>query len=511
MQSMGPQLTRRLFLMSCAAASSLWGAGARAQSAKDSIVIAYPFEVPSWDPIAYTAPLGMPIFASVFDQPLTYTPALKLAPGVVKDWHWIGNDGLAIELNLRDDVYFHNGDKLTAADFKFSFMERQKADPKLATAAVWRNIQDIEIASPTKAIVRLSSPKPTAPEWWAYLGSFVMPKAYFEKVGKEAFLQKPVGSGPYKVAEFQQGARIVLEANDKYWGGAPKLKHVTIQIVKDPTARVAAVQSGQADITTQIPIRETDRLSKTPGFAGQVSPITEIFILQVGNTGAFTDANVRLAAHHAIDKTALSKAFFGGVAVPLSVLAPPKTPGAVDGFTFPYDPKQSAALLAKSGFSTAKPVKVHFNTTKGVFPNDYEMAQAIAQMWKKVGIDADLEVIELAQYYELNHSGKMPEATLYRWGNDTGDPEIYTGYILNPKLPFSTWKSDDVGELVGKLFNETNYDKRIAGYRDLNKFVVEKGYAMPLLQGVSTVAYRNNVVYKPYANGWIYAPALGKK
>jgi len=100
---------------------------------------------------------------------------------------------------------------------------------------------------------------------------------------------------------------------------------------------------------------------------------------------------------------------------------------------------------------------------------------------------------------------------LYRWGNDTGDPEIYTGYILNPKLPFSTWKSEDVGVRVGKLFNETDEKKRLEGYRELNKFVVEQGYAMPLLQGVSTVAYRNDVIYKPFANGWIYPPALAKK
>ncbi len=505
------QVTRRDFLVTSAVAPFFGVPLARAATAKDALVVAYPFDVPSWDAVAYTIPLAMPIFASVFDQPLTYSADLKLTPNVVKSWSWVGTDGLAIALEFRDDVLFHNGDKLTTADFKFSFQERQKADPKLATAAVWRNIQDIEIQSPTKAVVHFSSPKPTAPEWWAYLGSFILPKAYFEKVGKDGFLQKPVGSGPYKVVEFQQGARIVLEANAKYWKGAPKLKHVTIETVKDPTARVAAVQSGQADITTQIPIREAQRLAKEPGFASQVSPITEIFIIQVGNIGAFTDGNVRLAAHHAIDKAALSKAFFGGVAVPLSVLAPPKTPGYVDGFTFAHDPKQSVALLAKSGFSPQKPVKIHFNTTKGVFPNDYEMAQAIAAMWKKVGIDADLQVIELAQYYELNHSGKMPEATLYRWGNDTGDPEIYTGYILNPKLPFSTWKSDDVGERVGKLFNETDEKKRLEGYRDLNKFVVEQGYAMPLLQGVSTVAYHNDVAYKPFANGWIYPPALAKK
>ncbi len=64
---------------------------------------------------------------------------------------------------------------------------------------------------------------------------------------------------------------------------------------------------------------------------------------------------------------------------------------------------------------------------------------------------------------------------------------------------------------MGKLFNETDEKKRLEGYRELNKFVVEQGYAMPLLQGVSTVAYRNDVAYKPFANGWVYPPALAKK
>src|SRR5258708_24012812 len=348
------RLTRRDVLVMSAVAPVFASRLAQAQANADSLVIAYPFDVPSWDPIAYTAPLGMPIFASIFDQPLMYTADLKLSPSVVKAWCWWGSDGLAIGLDFREEVTFHNGDRLTAADFRFSFLERQKADPKLATAAVWRNIQDIEIASPTKAIVRLSAPKPTAPEWWAYLGSFIMPKAYFEKVGKDAFLQHPIGSGPYTLADYQQGARIVLEANERYWGGAPRLKRVTIPIVKDPTARVAARQSRQADITTQTPVRETERLAQTPGLAGRVTPITEIFILQVGNTGAFTDANVRLAAHHAIDKEALSKAFFGGVAVPISVLAPPNTPGFVDGFNFPHDPKKAGEYLAGSGFRPNK-------------------------------------------------------------------------------------------------------------------------------------------------------------
>ena len=61
------------------------------------------------------------------------------------------------------------------------------------------------------------------------------------------------------------------------------------------------------------------------------------------------------------------------------------------------------------------------------------MARAIAQMWKKVGIDAEIEVIENTMYYELNRSNKLPEATLNDWDNAVGDPEMFSGYMLNPE------------------------------------------------------------------------------
>ncbi len=321
-----------------------------------------------------------------------------------------------------------------------------------------------------------------------------------------------MGSGPYRLVEYQRDARIVLEAYPKYWGAAPRIKRVTIEVVKDPTARVAAVSAGRADITKQIPVREALRLGHEHGMAGRVDPITDIVIIQIANKGAFTDANVRLAAHHAIDKKAISKAFFNGVAKPISVLAPPGTPGDVPGFTFPYSVGEAKALLAKSGHGPGNPVKITFNTTNGAFASDFDMARAITAMWQKVGIVADLHVIELAEYYAINHAGKSPEATLYAgWGNDTADPEIYTGYILNPHLQFSTWKSDDLGPIIDKLFSETDYAKRIAGYRALNKMVIEKGYAMPLLQGITTVAYRSDVAYTPYGNGWMLPAALARR
>jgi peptide/nickel transport system substrate-binding protein len=130
-------------------------------------------------------------------------------------------------------------------------------------------------------------------------------------------------------------------------------------------------------------------------------------------------------------------------------------------------------------------------------------------MWKKVGIEAELESIELTTYQERLRGGKLPEATMYQWGNAAGDPEMYAGYLLDPKSIFSAFKSDDLGERIAPLLVEPDQDKRLAGYRDLNRFAVERGYSIPLLQGVKTVVYASRVGFVPYQSGYVLPQAYG--
>jgi len=489
-----------------AAGSVLLGDAAFAQ-AKDAVTIGWPSDVPSWDPNQRFTPDAQPIFKLVFDQPLDQNEKLDLVPKLVTKWE-LAPDGLSMSVELRDDVAFHNGDKMTAEDFRYTFLERIKAGHKVDTANSWRKVSDIEIQSPTKAVMKFSSPAPTAPQWLAFLGSFIVPKGYMETVGVDAFREKPVGTGPYKLTEYQLNSRIVLERNDAYWGPKPKLKRIVFDIVKDPSARVAAVQSGQVDITVNVPVRDVERLKREPALTAEINPITRVILLQVRNDLGFEDPNVRLAAHHAIDKDALSKAFYGGAAVPLSVVATPGTAAYLPDFKFAYSQDMAKAALAKSGYGPEKPAKIRFAATNGHFPSDYDIARAIVQMWQRVGIEAELETIEYAKYFELNRAAKLPEATLYSWDNATGDPEIFAGYLLNPKMPFSAWKGMDVGEKVLELFNVADYKKRIEGYRVLNKVAVEAGATIPLLQSVITVVRKKNLNYAKYENGWILASTM---
>ena len=493
------------------ASAVLAGASPAAAQDKDTLVIATPSDVISWDVLGTLHSAGMPIYRSVFDSPLVQSPELKLGPNIVTEWKWIGDDGKTLELTFRDDVYFHNGDKLTADDFRFTYFERLAADPKLAIAAIFRDVfEDIQVVSPTKAVVKFKRVMPTVLDWWASMNNFIIPKRYFTATGKDAFIEKPVGSGPYSFVEHQRGARIVLEANDKYWNGKAKFRRVVFEIVRDPSARVAVIQSQKVDIA-EVPVREADRLGKIQGLVGRIEPTSSILMLHMRNDGAFKDENVRLAAHHAIDKAGIARAFYLGKALPISVPGNRSMPGYPADFNFAYDPKAAADLLAKSGFSPAKPVKLKMYSTNGVYPSDWEIARAIVAMWGKVGIQAELEPVEMSKYYELNYAGKLPEATLWQWANPTNDPELFAGYMLNPAARFSVWKTDDMAEKLKPLLVEPNYEKRIAGYAALNRYAVEHGYTIPLVQVAAAVVHRAGLNFTWYQNGWYEPYRIGPK
>src|ERR1700733_2791042 len=145
----------------------------------------------------------------VFDQPLGQTPDLALIPFLFKKWE-MSDKSTSLAFELQDEVVFHNGDKLTTEDVRYTFVERSK-DKSLDLGTGWGKIKDIVIESPTKSVMKFSVPDPTAVPWLAFLGSFVVPQKYLTSVGVAGFNQKPIGSGPYKLVEYAVNARIVLE------------------------------------------------------------------------------------------------------------------------------------------------------------------------------------------------------------------------------------------------------------------------------------------------------------
>jgi peptide/nickel transport system substrate-binding protein len=169
-----------------------------------------------------------------------------------------------------------------------------------------------------------------------------------------------------------------------------------------------------------------------------------------------------------------------------------------------------AHLLIASGFSPDNPVKFKIQTTKGFKPKDFEMIQAIVGMWRKVGIEAEIEVYEIAKHYELRAADTLAPAAFYNWGNAIGDPTTSTGFAMFGPSPHSVWDTDDLDAMIGPLWGEADEEKRIAGWKAVDKYIAENAYVIPLLQYQQPIVYKSSLKIVPNIAGAPEPKEMGK-
>jgi peptide/nickel transport system substrate-binding protein len=348
-------------------------------------------------------------------------------------------------------------------------------------------------------------------KWMAFLTGYVLPKAYFEKVGPQGFEAKPIGSGPYMVDAYEGNAYLRLKAHPKYWGGKPPFDTVVFKFVPDATTRVAEIESGASDLTLEVPYEEYDRLKTKAGLKGVCQTTCDLGLLFITNGGVMDDKNVRLAMCHAVDKQSIIKRLLRGYGVVIDTLEGPEYAAFDPSIKVPYDPALAAKLLAASGYSKDKPVKFTIQTTRGFKPKDYEMIQAIVGMWRNVGIDANIEVYEIAKHFELRMTHKLAPAAFYNWGNYIGDPTTSTGFAMWSKSPHSAWHSDDLDAKITPLWSEKDEAKRIQGWKDADRYIAEQGYVLPLLQYAQPILYKSDLKVTHNTSGALLPASLIEK
>lgn len=475
---------------------------ASAAAVGDALTIAFNVNLPSFDPTVGPSavnPTIQAIYQSVFDQFIGQAPDLSFKPGLLTEWGW-NDDKTKVWMTVRDGVTWHDGSPFTAEDVVWSLERAAKQETGNPIQFIWSTAGNYKIEGNkiTGDVLRF---EPTFFKWMAFLTGYVLPKAYYEKVGAEGFEKKPIGTGPYMVDAYEGNAFLRLKANPNYFGGKPAFETVVFKFVPDATSRVAEIESGSSDVTIDVPYEEFDRLKAVSGLAGVTTPITDIGMIFLNNVDVMLDQNVRLAAHHAIDKKAIVERLLHGYGVPIDTLEAPEYAAYDPTIVVGYDPEKSKQLLAASGFSTDKPAKFTIQTTRGLKPKDYEMIQAIVGMWRKVGIEAEIEVYEIAKHYELRAADQLAPAAFYNWGNAIGDPTTSTGFAMFGPSPHSVWNTDDLDNMIAPLWGEKNEEKRIAGWKAVSKYIAENGYVIPLLQYVQPIVYKSDLKVTPSVAG----------
>src|SRR5215831_14093444 len=493
-------------------ASLIGSRGGAEAAAGSTLTIAYNVDLRSFDPTVGPSAVNQTvqaIYRSMFDQFIGQRPNLAFEPGLLTAWGW-NDDKSKIWMDVRKGVTWHDGSPFTPEDIVWSLERAGDTATGNPIQFVWSTIGNFKVDG-QRVTADMKSFDPTIFKWMAFLTAYVLPKAYYEKVGAEGFEKKPIGTGPYMVDEYQGNAFLRLKANPAYWGGKPAFETVIFKFVPDATTRVAEIESGSSDITLEVPYEEFDRLKKINGLAGVATPISDIGMIFITNKEPMLDKNVRLAAIMAIDKKAIVDRLLRGYGVPIETLEAPEYSAFDPSIKTPYDPKKAAELLAASGYSPEKPVKFTIQTTRGFKPKDYEMIQAIVGMWRKVGIEADIEVYEIAKHFELRTTHKLAPAAFYNWGDAIADPSTSTGHAMFGPSPHSSWKSKDLDAMIGPLWGEKDEAKRIAGYKAVDRYIAEQGYVIPLLQYVQPIVYKADLKVTPNVSGAMQPTLVTKK
>jgi peptide/nickel transport system substrate-binding protein len=267
-------LSRRSVLQLAGAAalplsSGLLGGAAAQAAAPGTLTIAYNVNLPSFDPTVGASavnPTIQSIYQAIFDPYIAQAPDLSFKPGLLTKWGW-NEDRSKVTLELRQGATWHDGSPVTPDDVVWSL--QRAADPKGGNPIqfVWSKVGNYKIDGNTITGDVLEF-EPTLFKWMAFLTGYILPKAYYEKVGAEGLEKAPIGSGPYKVDAFERNAFLRLKAHPGYWGPKPAFDTVVFKFVTDPTSRVAEMESGGSDLTFEIPYEEFETRSGRGDHAG---------------------------------------------------------------------------------------------------------------------------------------------------------------------------------------------------------------------------------------------------
>lgn len=470
----------------------------------DTLTIAYNVNLPSWDPtvgLSAVNPTIQSIYKTVFDQFIDQNPDLSFKAGLLTDWGW-SEDFSSIHMTVRENAFWHDGSPVTVDDVMWSLQRAGNPDTGNPIQFIWGKIGEMSAEGNT-ITAKMEGFDPSLFPWMAFLTAYILPKDYYEKVGADGFEKAPIGSGPYMLDTFERDSFVRLKRFDKYWGDKPAFETVIFKFVTDASSRVAEIESGSSDITIEIPYEQFDRLSKIDGISGVSTPVSDIGMIFLNDIDVMEDANVRKAAAHAINKEAIVSRLLRGYGVPIDTLQAPQYMAFDESIKVAYDPDLAVKLLADSGYSTDNPVKFKIQTTRGFKPKDYEMIQAIVGMWRKVGIEAEIEVYEIAKHYELRASDTLAPAAFYNWGNSIGDPSTSTGFAMFGPSPHSTWDTDDVDAMIGPLWGESDEAKRIAGWKAVDAHIATNAYVIPLLQYVQPIVHRDGISVTPHVANFV--------
>lgn len=324
-------------------------------------------------------------------------------PGLAQSWRTLNDT--TWEFRLRPGLRFHDGAPLTIEDIAFSLNRAQSIPNSPSSFSMFVAGMRVEKVDDTTLRIVTSAPNPLVPNFLANV--MIVRQARAEGMANPEFNSGAavVGTGPYRFVSFTPGSQLVMARNDAYWGGAQPYSRVTITFIRNAAARTAALLSGSVDFVDQPPtadlarLRGDARFNVTQGVTARTMYIhmdqfrdESPFVTGTEGRNPLRDPRVRRALSMAMNRDALVERVMEGVAEPAAQIMPSFSGGASRSIQpVRFDPDGARRLLAEAGYPNGFGITLH--GTNDRYVNDARLAQALGQMFTRIGIRTEVEVM----------------------------------------------------------------------------------------------------------------------
>lgn len=470
----------------------------------DILRVAFSEEILNLD-YNYTTKREYIILSDLIDEGLfDYDPqSNEYIPSVATGYEYL--DPTTIEVTLRDGVTFHDGSALTAQDvaYTYNFIISEQSESQ-ARGVIERWLENVEIMDDLTVRFHMLEQYPLAIRDLANRVQIRPAGAYDDDQSAMAITH--VGLGPYRVASFEPGEEVVLEAYDGYFAESPKqpieIGTIIIRNIPDLGTQQAELMSGGIDWMFKVSRDVAEAMGAAPNVNHVVSTDLRIGFLVLdafGHTdaeGPLTNVLVRRAMNHAINRPEIADFLMGGGAQPVYTACHPAQFGCDQSLArYEFDPEGARALLTEAGYPDGFPLELWSY-------RDRTIAEALMSDLTDIGIDVSLRHVELASLNEARANRDI-EAYFGTWGSGgTPDAAAILRVHFNDTSDRNMSNNPEVTELVLAAEVTVDQEERRRLYTEALTIISEEAYWVPM------VSYAQNFLVSSAVNFPVYPDGL---
>ena len=477
---------------------------------------------PTLDPHLTTDTTSSGVVVELFSGLVTMNTDLQLVPDIAESWE-IDDTGTVYTFSLRKNAKFHDGKPITAHDVKWSLERAVHPDTASPVADTYLNdiigvekalegetteIEGVRVIDDHTIEFTIDAPKAYFLAKLTYPTAFVLDRENVEAGGRN-WTENPNGTGPFRLAEYRIGERIILERNENFYRQPAHVDSISMNLAGGQA--MAMYENDEIDITG-VGLFDLDRVLDPNEELNKELIIAppDFSVSYVGfNTSMppFDDPKFRQALNHAVDKELIATEVLSELVEPAYGILPPGFPGYNENLVgLEYDPEFARQLLAESKYAdpdTRPRIEVTVPGTGGTIGLDLEV---IIEMWRQeLGVEVEIQQVEWATYLEDLNQQRFQAYGGLGWQADYPDPQDFLDILFHTEssINHGAYSNPELDAVLEEARTEADLEKRVSLYHQAEKMIVDDAAWLPLWY-----AGERYVLIKPHVENYRVTPMI---